>query len=218
MIATVVLCDIRNSRKIKDRERFREQLRNCLYTLNRDEDALVSRFAVQAGIDEFAGIVATAECGKVISRLWFGLCPYAVRCSVVTGILDIRGDTDQVDQLPAVYEFDGPAFHLAADQLEMMQHKEQLFCYRNKDLAEWESDLISALGDQLYAQMLDWTQRQREVVWRYAMDGTQATVADSLGVSQSVISRSLAALDYKRFDRALGKWQACFAKLPDTMS
>lgn len=217
MIATVVLSDIRDSRKIKDRERFSKQLRDCLADLNQNEHALVSRFAIQAGIDEFAGIVATAECGKVISRLWFDLSPYAVRCSVVTGMLDIRGESDQADQLPAVYDFDGPAFHLAADQLERMQHTEQLFCYQNRNLTVWETDLISALGDQLYAQMLNWTQRQQEIIVRYGVDGTQAAVADSLGVSQSVISRSLAALDYKRFNRALEKWQACFAKLPETM-
>ncbi len=216
MIATVVLCDVRDSRKIIDRERFGEQLRGCLLDLNQSHSTLVARFAVQAGIDEFAGIVHTANCGEVITRLWSGLYPHAVRCSVVTGLLDVLGVAEQPDNLPSVHDFDGPAFHQAADQLELMRNSDQLLCYQNAALEPWQNELISNLGDLLNAQMLDWTQHQQEVIFRYGLNGTQAAVADSLGISQSVVSRSLAAVDYKRFSRALGQWRACFGQLPES--
>ena len=213
MLATVVLCDIRDSRKIKDRGTFGRRLHDALQDLNAQHDALIARFAVQAGIDEFAGIVETAACGEIIARLWFGLYPHAVRCSVVTGMVDIQGINDQAGQLPLVYEFDGPAFHQAADQLESMQQTEQLFSYLHTGLDVWQAGLISGLGDLLYAQMLDWTQRQQQIISRYRVGGNQTEVADSLGVSQSVISRSLSAIDYSRFSRALITWQQCFPRL-----
>jgi len=213
MLATVVLCDIRDSRKIKDRERFGRRLQGALQDLNAQHDALIARFAVQAGIDEFAGIVETAACGEIITRLWFGLYPHAVRCSVVTGRVDIQGFSDQVGQLPLVYDFDGPAFHEAADRLESMQQTEQFFSYRHTGLDLWQAELISGLGDLLYAQMLDWTQRQQQIISRYRMGGNQTEVADSLGISQSVISRCLRAIDYSRFNRTLITWKECFPRL-----
>ncbi len=215
MWATVVLCDIRDSRKIKDRERFSKRLHASLHDLNAQQDALIARFAVQAGIDEFAGIVETAACGEIITRLWFALYPHAVRCSVVTGIVDVQGVSDQTAHLPVVYDFDGTAFHQAADLLASMQQTEQLFCYHHAGLDVWQSELISGLGELLYAQMLDWTQRQHQVISRYRVGGIQTEVAESLGISQSVISRSLAAIDYKRFMRALKQWQRSFHKLPE---
>jgi len=215
MLATVVLCDVRDSRKINNRERFGVQLRDCLNDLNQSHSALVAGFAVQAGIDEFAGIVHTANCGEVIISLWSGLYPHAVRCSIVTGLLDVQGVAEQAEHLPSVQDFDGPAFHQAADQLERMRDSDQLLCYQNSALASWQNGLISKLGDLLYAQRLDWTQRQQEVISRYALDGTQTAVADRLGISQSVISRSLAAIDYRRFSRALDQWQACFHQLQE---
>lgn len=213
MFATVVLCDIKDSRKIKDRERFSQRLHGTLHDLNQQQDGLIARFAVQAGIDEFAGIVETAACGEIITRLWFSLYPHAVRCSVVTGMVDIQGISDQAGQLPLVYDFDGTAFHQAADQLASMQQSEQLFSYQHAGLDVWQARLISGLGDLLYAQMLDWTQRQQQIISRYRLGGKQTEVADSLGISQSVISRSLSAIDYSRFSRALNYWQECFPRL-----
>ncbi|WP_404417141.1 SatD family protein [Vreelandella aquamarina] len=213
MLATVVLCDIRDSRKISDRQAFAAQVSQCLDALNEQPDDLIAKFAVQAGIDEFAGIVTTPASGRIMQKLWFGLYPQAVRCSVVVGDLDIQAIANDVDQPPAVYHFDGPAFHQAADQLAAMQQTGQLFCYHHANLETWQSELISALGDQLYAQMLGWTRRQHEIVREYTQRDSQSAAARHLGIDQSAISHSLSAMDYSRFRRNLGLWQACFDEI-----
>ncbi|GAB4120451.1 MAG: hypothetical protein Tsb0027_15840 [Wenzhouxiangellaceae bacterium] len=213
MLATVVLCDIKDSRKISDRQEFAVQVYRCLDALNKQPDALIANFAVQAGIDEFAGIVDTPASGRIMQKLWFELYPQAVRCSVVTGDLDIQAIADDSDQPPAVYHFDGPAFHQAADQLAAMQQTEQLFRYHHAGLETWQSELISALGDQLYAQMLGWTHRQHEIVREYMQRDSQSATARHLGIDQSAISHSLSAMDYSRFRRNLVLWQACFDEI-----
>ncbi|XGA81308.1 SatD family protein [Halomonas sp. CH40] len=213
MLATVVLCDIRDSRKISDRQAFAAQVSHCLDALNEQPDDLIAKFAVQAGIDEFAGIVTTPASGRIMQKLWFGLYPQAVRCSVVVGDLDVQAIANDSDQPPAVYHFDGPAFHQAADQLVVMQQSEQLFRYHHANLETWQSELISALGDQLYAQMLGWTHRQHEIVREYMQRDSQSATARHLGIDQSAISHSLSAMDYSRFRRNLGLWQACFDEI-----
>lgn len=218
MRATVVLCDIRDSRKISDRQAFAVQVSHCMEALNEQPDDLIAKFAVQAGIDEFAGVVTTPASGRIMQKLWFGLYPQAVRCSVVVGDLDIQALANDVDQPPAVYHFDGPAFHQAADQLAAMQQTKQLFCYHHASLETWQSELISALGDQLYAQMLGWTRRQHEIVREYMQREymqryPQKVTAEHLGIDQSAISHSLSAMDYSRFRRNLGLWQACFDEI-----
>ncbi len=213
MLATVVLCDMKDSRKIADRRGFAESVRGCLQQLNQQRDTLIASFKVQAGIDEFAGIVKTPGTGHMMRKLWFDLYPHAARCSVVTGALDIQGVADASGQAPAVYDFDGPAFHQAADQLASMQQTEQLFCYHHAGLDVCQANLISGLGDLLYAQMLGWTQRQHEIVSDYLQRGSQSATAKHLGISQSAISHSLSAIDYARFSRTLDYWQACFQQL-----
>lgn len=209
-MATAILCDVRDSRKIPDRNAFREQLHGCLQDLNSQPQCLLARFEEQAGIDEFAGIALTENTGTVISKLWFCLYPQVVRCSVVTGELDILSEPAGNGDLPAAQAFDGPAFHRAADQLQAMHDTDQLFCYHSQQQDQSQNAIISALGDLLYAQMLNWTKRQYQTASSYLQHGSQSTAATSLGISQSAVSRSLASIQFERFSRTLAEWKDAF--------
>jgi predicted DNA-binding protein (UPF0251 family) len=58
--------------------------------------------------------------------------------------------------------------------------------------------LLSALGDLLYARILEWTERQLEVVRTMRRSDSQGEAARRLGVHQSTVSRALSAAQHER--------------------
>jgi hypothetical protein len=146
----------------------------------------------------------------VLPPFWMALHPQPVRFAVVSGAIETppaRGD----GTLPAVQDCDGPAFHQAADLLDRMRDDDRRFAYESADGPSAASALVGPLGDLLYAALLDWTPRQLDIFRAYAAGHSQVHTAQALGVAQSSVSRTLAAIDHTRFGRALDAWRGFFA-------
>ena len=199
----VVLCDVRGSRSLPDRPAFLDRLESALEDVNEASDALLGTFELQAGLDEFAGVVRPGRAAPILLRLWEDLHPVEVRFAVVHGLLDVIPETPANDDCPGAAGFDGPAFHRADDLLDGLRRGERLVEIRAGGSGR-EDRLLTALGDLLYGQILAWTERQVEVVRTYRRLGTQQAAAAELGVSQSTVSRALSAVDYRR-TRAAGQ-------------
>lgn len=193
----VVLCDVRASREIADRAGFVERLEDALTRVNRGADALIGAFELQAGLDEFAGVVRPGRLGPVLLRLWEDLHPVAVRYAVVQDGLDVVPETEDGEP-PGAAGFDGPAFHRADELLGELRVGERLIAVRVG--TDREDRLLTALGDLLYARLLGWTGRQLEVARAYRDAGSQRDAARALGVSQSTVSRSLSSADHRRVE------------------
>lgn len=195
----VVLCDVRASRKIADRVAFLARLEETLARANRARDALVGAFDLQAGLDEFAGVLRPGRAGAVLPHLWEDLHPVAVRFAVVQGGLDVTPGGEG-DRPPGAAGFDGPAFHRANELLDELRGREQLVAIRVG--RRREDRLLTSVGDLLYARILGWTERQLEVVRAYRAAASQRDAARELGVSQSTVSRSLSSAQHGRVEAA----------------
>jgi hypothetical protein len=191
----VVLCDVRGSREIPDRARFVARLDEALRGANRDPGRLLGRFERQAGLDEFAGVLLPGRSAAIVPELWEALHPVAVRYAVVAGALDVVPEPPP-DGPPGAAGFDGPAFHRAVEILDGLRAGDRLVVVETGDPRE--DTLLSALGDLLYARLLEWTERQLEVVRTMRRSNSQEEAAGRLGVHQSTVSRALSAAQHER--------------------
>ena len=192
----VVLCDVRGSREIPDRARFVARLDEALRGANRDPDRLLGRFERQAGLDEFAGVLLPGRSAAIVPELWEARHPVAVRYAVVAGALDVVPGPPPDGGPPGAAGFDGPAFHRAVEILDGLRGGDRLVAVETGDPGE--DALLSALGDLLYARLLEWTERQLEVVRTMRRSDAQEEAAGRLGVNQSTVSRALSAAQHER--------------------
>lgn len=196
----VVLSDVQKSREISDRSEFAARLDEVLESINGNTNRLLGAFDRQAGVDEFAAVVRPGCIGAILTRLWMDLHPVSVRYAVVLGDLDVVPRS--TDGIPHASDFDGPAFHRANERLEGLRSDRRLV---EIDLGEdgRTNRLLTALSEMVYGAILDWTDRQLEIIRTYQEQGSQVAAADVLGVEQSTISRSLSAASYPRINRII---------------
>lgn len=199
--AVVVLTDVRASRKLEDRADFGRRVTRVLAEINDSPERLVGEFVHQAGLDEFTGVVRPGAVGAILRHLWHSLHPVPVRFAVVMDRLDFRPATAD-GGLPPASSFDGPAFHRAVEFLGNLRAERRLVTVRTSQ-RDRENHLLTHLGDMVYGHMLDWTERQMEVALAFVEAGSQQEAADGLGVAQSTVSRTLAAIKYSRWRAAL---------------
>lgn len=199
--AVVVLSDVRASRELEDRGEFADRLDSVLGEINARADGLVGRFVAQAGLDEFTGVVEPGHAGDVLRELWHRLHPVPVRYSVVMGPLDVIPSVDD-GGLPPASGFDGPAFHEGAELLEELRSGSRLVAVRTAN-EERLDRLMTHLGDMVYGEMVEWTERQMDVAVAARSGASQQDVADELEVGQSTVSRTLSAIGFARIRAAL---------------
>jgi hypothetical protein len=185
----VVLADVKGSRRRRDRADLANRLPLVLRRLNRQHRrALLGRFEVQKGVDEFGGVLrASAPLGTVVRDLWEGLHPVPVRLAVVRGPLDVRPRSGRAG-LPGVRAFDGPAFHAAAAAAEELRSQERFLRLRPRTPG---TERLELLADAAYLHLLRWTPRQLAVVQAYRQAGGQAKAGRALGISQPAVSDAL---------------------------
>lgn len=82
--------------------------KEALDSVNRDRGSLLGAFEVQAGLDEFAGVVRLGHVSTVLPRLWEDLHPVEIRYAVVKGTLDVIPEPGVAEALPGAAGFDGP--------------------------------------------------------------------------------------------------------------
>lgn len=191
---TVVLGDVVGSRAVADRRGLDRRLRAALRAVNEAHEADIGAwFTPLKGIDEFGGTLTAAEAAyDVVRTIQEGLHPAAARYVVVAGTVDVNPDATEL------HVMDGPAFH-RADALLADLETGHLAVETGDPTVD---DLATAAGDLALAIRERWTERQAEVAAAYRRLGTQAAVADRLGVSQQAVSKTLRAAGYDRVRRA----------------
>lgn len=181
----VLLGDVVRSRRIDDREAFRERLAETCAALNDDYgESIDADFRVLKGIDEVGGVLSSLRSVYGIVRdLFEGLRPYEMRLALAHGSIDVEADSRDVARM------DGPAFHRAAELLSGLEEGDLLF-----DMDARDPTLDAALADEINLLLVvrqGWTDRQREVVEAYQRHGEQTAAARELGVTQQAVSDAL---------------------------
>lgn len=187
----VVLGDVVASRDIPDRAAFREQLLGTVEYVNRTfTEQVVADFALQKGVDEFGGVLASpVRVYDVVDEITRRVHPEAVRFAVCWGEVDVEPDASDVQRM------DGRAFHRADDLQQSIADTPFRFAMDLDD-----PPLDTTLADEVNLLLLrkaDWTDRQHRVVARYEELGSQDAVADELAISQPAVSQALDRADYR---------------------
>lgn len=196
----VLLSDVQASRSIEDRAAFADRLDELLAAANDRPEGVLGAFERQAGLDEFAGVLPPGPVADLLIRMWLELHPVAVRFALVLDTLDVVPEEEA--GRPGASRYDGPAFHRASALLEEARSGPDLTAVRVAG-EERTDRLLTALANALYGSILEWTDRQAEVVRTYRSAGSQQKAADVLGVEQSTVSRSLKAASYARIEGGL---------------
>lgn len=198
MRGVALLCDVRRSRQIADRASFGQRLQDVLERVTGEhEAALLTALEVQAGVDEFGGVLRPGGVGDVILSLWERLRSVPIRYSLASGDIDVLMEDDGNRPLPSLSGADGSALHRATAQLDDLRESRSLFAVRLGETPSATGELLSSLGEMSYLHLLSWTDRQAEIFFAYRRRGVQTEVARELGIDQSTVSRTLSNLEYR---------------------
>lgn len=181
----VILGDVVNSRRIEDRETFRETLQSTLASVNDDfEESIHAPFAVLKGVDEIGGVLKSVPpVVEIQRRLTRALHPQQIRLAAVVGEIDVNTATGDVAAM------DGEAFARADSILADLEGEDLTF--RLDGIVSVVDELVSDEINLLDVIRSEWTERQAEIVSKYDELDSQAAVAESLDITPQAVSNAL---------------------------
>jgi len=194
----VVTGDLKSSRKLEDRAKIQEGLKNALTIINkRFEDSIVAEFIVVRG-DSFQGMLSSPRYLFDIYYVLFENIGHQLYLGVGVGSISTHLSEN-------VGEMDGEAFHKAFDALEQAK-KENVWI---KFKSEREIDgIVTCLLNFMADVMWSWTGRQKEVITHYKRaknkkgDITLEEIADDMKITKQTISKILKRSKYKMVEGA----------------
>lgn len=191
----MIIGDLVQSKKIKNREKVQVKLKDTLEKINREKkDSIIAPLVLVRG-DEFEGAFKNAAaCYKAFVRVERSIYPSKVHGGIGIG----RINTELSE---SVMEMDGPAFHHAREALKKLKRaKSGIFIH--SDDPELDGELNTIL-DLLWAIRSGWTQRQRKMVDHYLThEVPYGEVAKHFEITQSAVSRILSRAHLKAVERA----------------
>jgi len=203
----LLLGDIINSRDIRDREGFQDELIELFYETNKEfKDDIYADFKILKGIDEFGGVLKKpSKIYKIIKKLHENILPNKVRFVLAKGSIDVALKKKDVEYM------DGPVFHRANELMEDLKKSKFYF-----ELQVSDELMDSAIFGQINALMLiknDWTKKQLSVIKKYKKLGSQNKVANEMGVTPQAISKNLNRSNYKKINKIEKKLNLQFERL-----
>lgn len=181
----VIVADIKDSKKMEERERHEWQLflKSAIVQVNENwHKSIEAKFMITKG-DEFQGVIH--EISNVISimiefeRL---LNPLIIRFGIGIGRIQKMGANIPI-------EMDGPAFHMANKAL--INTKKQRCIVQVMSADKKLDNYINTLYSLIYAIKKNWKPLNVSRYWKYKELGTYEKVADIEGVSAQAVWDSL---------------------------
>lgn len=194
----VLTGDLKSSRKIKDRAKTQEKLKDTLKIINkRFSDVIIADFVIIGG-DGFQGMILSPDFISDIYYLLFENIEYPFYLGIGTGNISTGLSKN-------VAEIDGRAFHLASAALGKAK-KENKWIELKSD---WENnDIITCLLNFMAEVMWGWSKRQKDVVMYYRKvkskknDATLKEISVSLGIKKQTLSKILKRAKYTLLEDA----------------
>lgn len=201
-----IIGDIRNSKKIKNREEVQVKLKDTLQDINKKYlNDIASKFTITLG-DEFQGLLISGKnVLAIVAEIERKMYPTKIRFGI--GIGDIITDINPELSIGA----DGPAYHKARQAIEFLRKNEKRKQAGKSDI-RIEADIENTVGVELVNTVLSlmtviknsWTDRQREAIWDMTEhNDTQSIAAKRLGIEQSSFQKHLAGGNYYTYREAL---------------
>ena len=194
-----LIADIKNSRKIDNREVFQKEFIDVIKNLNEYfANSIVSKFTVTMG-DEFQGLINDLSIViDIVTYLRLNLKSVEFRYGIGIGSL-----ITDVDKNIAIGS-DGPAYYMARDAINSVKKSENsnkkaktdIMIYSEEPLEELPYiNLLLKNNYYLYTKM---SARQREIVNYFILNNykKEKDTSDELKVSQQSINKSLHSAGY----------------------
>ena len=194
-----IIADIKNSRKIANREIFQKEFINTVKNVNQKfESSIVSKITVTTG-DEFQGLINDPSIIiDIITYLRLNLKSVEFRYGVGIGSL-----ITDVDKNIAIGS-DGPAYYMARDAINSVKKiensnkkaKTDIMIYSEEPLKDLSYiNLLLKNNYYLYTKM---SAHQREIVNYFILnnDKNEKDTSDKLNISQQSINKTLHSAGY----------------------
>lgn len=207
--------DIKDSRKLPDRQGTQDDLKEALEWINvRYEEDISSRLTITLG-DEFQGLF---RCGRdimgILDEIEYAMRPVSLRFGIGAGPMS----TD------IAYDFsigsDGPAYHRARESIDFLKVAENSHAFSGATarfdagpLNDEVSSLVNSLLTAASSIKGKWTTRQWDVVMRYRDGVTQEEIASELGIGQSSVSAAIVRADLYAYREISSSIQGILSKI-----
>lgn len=200
-----IIGDIKNSKQLNKRKKVQNKLNLVLNGINKKYESMISaKFMITLG-DEFQGLLHEgAKVLDIIEEIQREMYPIQIRFGIGVGQI-----TTEINAEMAIGA-DGPGYYKAREAIETIKNCEQKSKTQPSDIRigiEDDKHSIADLLNTIFSLMAviqsSWTERQREIIWKYEECGeSQTECAVRLGVSQSTVQRSLMTSDYYAYKNA----------------
>ncbi|MCD4692007.1 MAG: SatD family protein [Calditrichales bacterium] len=182
---TVIIADIKGSRKMRAYERYEWQLflKSAIVQINEDcADAIEAQFMITKG-DEFQGVLKNlSDVHRIMIKFERLIFPLILRYGVGFGVIQKMGSNIPI-------EMDGQAFHRANAALKKAK-KKKYTVYINTDNPGFDLT-VNAIYQLIYAIKGRWSEINFNRYWKYKEMGTYEKVAQQEGVSTQAVWDSL---------------------------
>lgn len=201
-----IIGDIKGSKKIENRSKVQDTLRQVLDHINEkyDED-IASKFMITLG-DEFQGLLCNgANTMQIISEIEANMYPIKLRFGA--GVGDITTNINKNMPIGA----DGPGYYKAREAIEYVKDHEKRKQTNTADIRfeiVGENQALTSMINMILSLMTvikkTWSDRQREIIWDMLQhQDRQSDVGKRLGIKQPTVQKSLSKGNFYAYQDAI---------------
>lgn len=190
----VLIGDIQKSRVINNRAEFQSRLEACLHGLNlKNIESITSPYTITLG-DEFQAVYKSAKgLFTNLMEIEAEFLPVRFRFSIALGEI-----TTKISHTTAI-GMDGPAFHLARDQMEKLKKKDERYSIAGVD------HLIQ-ISLQLYAlQTRSWKQNRFHLFKMYRQEKSIQEMAEKLKLTERSVFKNIREGSFEKLGNYLNE-------------
>jgi len=180
----IIIGDIIDSKKIRDREKVQNQLRIAFSKLNKQLKDIISPFTITLG-DEFQVVLGNSkDIFQILLTISEAIFPYNIRYSLSIGRISTK-----INRKNAI-GMDGPAFHTARKGVETLKINKSVFSLKTE--SKQYDLLISASMNIIFYEIYKYKSTNRaELFVKTLMGIKKDKVAEVHGVSRQNISKNI---------------------------
>jgi hypothetical protein len=201
-----IIGDIKESKKIENRNEVQEQLKKVLKDINEIYASdISSKFLITLG-DEFQGLLCNGTSTmQIIFEIEKKMYPIKLRFGVGVGAIT----TEINSELPI--GADGPGYYKAREAIQYLKENRKRNQTNTADIrfeVDGENQASTIMINTILSLMTvikeSWSERQKEIIWDMLeyQDG-QANVAKRLNIKQPTVQKGLANGKYYAYKEAL---------------
>lgn len=201
-----IIGDIIDSKKIEDRNKVQNKLKNILCKLNTEYSKdIAAKFCITLG-DEFQGLLKKSEnVMKMILEIEMAMTPIQIRFGIGMGTINTEINYENSS------EIDGNVYHRARKMIKKIEHKKSQYSEPESNIMISTEDdnieldeLLNSILSVCTALKSKWTERQIEIIHAYLLNSeNQYKAAYSLRIGQSSVNKSLKKAKFYSYQSAI---------------